>query len=174
MYIIEFVIFVLISILLLVFTVIKRSHRHRFPRFFTFESFLVLVLLNSRSWFLNPWSLRQLFSWIFLLGSCVLAFHGFRLLIIVGSPKDDFEETTKVITKGAYRYIRHPLYCTFILAEIGAFLKDPSFLGLTVFLILICFVFITAKIEEGENIEKFGDEYRAYMDTTKMFIPFLI
>lgn len=170
---IQFGIFILLSILLLAFT-LKRPHRHRFPRFFAFESFLGLVLLNAASWFQNPWSLRQLISWIFLASSLVLALHGFRLLRIAGSPKDDIEETTQLVTIGAYRYIRHPIYCTLLLGGIGAFLKHPSFLGLILFLILVSFVFVTGKIEEDGNINRFGDEYRAYMETTKMFIPFLI
>jgi protein-S-isoprenylcysteine O-methyltransferase Ste14 len=61
-----------------------------------------------------------------------------------------------------------------LLGGVGAFLKDPSFLGLILFLLLVGFVFVTGKIEEDENIDRFGEEYRAYMETTKMFIPFLI
>ena len=170
---IQFGIFILLSILLLALT-LKRPHRHRFPRFFAFESLLGLVLLNAGSWFRNPWSSRQLTSWIFLASSLVLALHGFRLLRIAGSPKDDIEETTQLVKIGAYRYIRHPIYCTLFLAGIGAFLKDPSFFGLILFLILVGFIFMTGKIEETENIDRFGDEYRTYAETTKMFIPFLI
>lgn len=170
---IRFGIFILLSILLLAFT-LKRPHRHRIPRFFAFESLLGLVLLNAGTWFRNPLSLLQLISWVFLASSIILAVHGFRLLRIVGSPKDDIEETTQLVTIGAYRYIRHPLYCTLLLVGIGAFLKDPSFLALIVFLILAGFVFVTGRIEEDENIERFGEEYRAYMEKTKMFIPFLI
>lgn len=170
---IQFAIFILLSILLLVFT-LNRSHRHRFHRFFAFESLLVLVLLNAKSWFLNPLSLRQLVSWIFLASSLVLAIHGFRLLRIAGFPKDDIEETTQIVTIGAYRYIRHPLYCSLLLGGVGAFLKDPSFLGIILFVVLAVFLFMTGKIEEHENIKKFGQDYRVYMEKTKMFIPFLI
>ena len=105
---IKFGIFILLSILLLAFT-LNRSHRHHFPRFFAFESLLGLVLLNVDSWFLNFLSLRQLISWIFLVGSLALAIHGFRLLRIAGSPKGDIEEATQIVIIGAYRYIRHPL-----------------------------------------------------------------
>jgi len=110
---------------LLTFT-LKRPHQHRFPRFFALESLLGLVLLNIDSWFQNPWSLRQLTSWVFLSGSLILAIHGFWLLYFAGSPKGDFEDTSQSVTIGVYRYIRHPLYITFILCSVGAFLKDPS------------------------------------------------
>jgi protein-S-isoprenylcysteine O-methyltransferase Ste14 len=171
--IIQLGIFVLLSTLLLVFT-LKRPHRHRFPRFFAFESILGLVLINAGDWFRNPLSLRQLVSWIFLASSVGLAIHGFLLLRIAGSPKHDIEETTRLVTIGAYRYIRHPLYSSLLLGGFGAFLKNPSFLGLILFLILTGFVFVTGKIEEGENVERFGKQYRTYMEITKMFIPFLI
>jgi protein-S-isoprenylcysteine O-methyltransferase Ste14 len=170
---IKFGIFILLSILLLAFT-LNRPHPHRFPRFFAFESLLGLVILNARSWFLNPFSLRQIVSWIFLLSSLVLAIHGFRLLRTAGSPKDDIEETTQIVTIGAYRYIRHPLYCSLILGGGGAFLKNFSFLGLILFVTLSSFVYLTGKIEEDENIKRFGEKYRNYMEKTRMFIPFLI
>jgi protein-S-isoprenylcysteine O-methyltransferase Ste14 len=35
------------------------------------------------------------------------------------------------------------------------------------------FLIATAKVEEVENLSKFGADYAAYMKTTKMFIPFL-
>ena len=34
-------------------------------------------------------------------------------------------------------------------------------------------VFLTALIEEGEMKARFGDEYAAYMKTTKRFVPFV-
>ena len=170
---VELGIFLLLSILLLAFT-LSRPHRHRFPRFFAFESLFALVLLNVRSWFRDPLSLSQLISWIFLASSLGLAIHGFRLLRVAGSPREDFENTTQLVMIGAYRFIRHPLYCSLLLAGVGAFLKAPSILGFLLFTFVFIFVFQTAKVEEKDNIERFGDEYLAYIKTTRMFIPFLV
>jgi protein-S-isoprenylcysteine O-methyltransferase Ste14 len=166
-------IFSLLSILLLAFT-LSRLSRHRFPRFFAFEGLLALVLLNAQSWFQNPFSPRQLISWIFLVGSSLLAIHGFWLLSVAGSPEKDIEDTTKLVTAGAYHYIRHPLYLSLLLGGVGVFLKAPSLLGCLLVVIVCAFVFVTAKVEEEENIKRFRDEYLAYMKTTKMFLPFLI
>ena len=167
-------IFILLSILLYVFTVIKRPYRYRFPRFFAFESIIGLVLLNTDNWFRNPFSFCQIVSWFFLVSSFCLALHGFRILRAAGIPKDDIEETTRLVTIGAYRYIRHPLYCSLLLGGVGAFLKEPSYLGLLLFLILAGFVFWTGKVEEDESLKKSDEQYCVYMETTKMFIPFLI
>jgi protein-S-isoprenylcysteine O-methyltransferase Ste14 len=35
------------------------------------------------------------------------------------------------------------------------------------------FLLATAKVEEKENLEKFGVEYESYIKITRMFIPFL-
>ncbi len=169
----ELAVFILVSILLLAFT-LSRIHRHRFPRFFAFESLIALVLLNARSWFRDPLSLRQLISWILLASSLALAIHGFRLLHIAGFPEKDIENTTKLVTIGAYRYIRHPLYCSLLIAGVGVFLKAPSVLGFLLFTLVFFFVYVTAKVEEKDDIEKFGDDYLAYMKKTKMILPFLI
>jgi protein-S-isoprenylcysteine O-methyltransferase Ste14 len=32
---------------------------------------------------------------------------------------------------------------------------------------------ITAKLEEGENLHKFGNAYTQYLNETKMFVPFV-
>jgi protein-S-isoprenylcysteine O-methyltransferase Ste14 len=71
------------------------------------------------------------------------------------------------------RYIRHPLYCSLLLLAWGVFLKDPSLLGGGVALIASAALVATAKVEEAENLRRFGDDYAAYMKTTKMFLPFL-
>ncbi len=173
LWVIELGIFILLSILLLAFT-LSRPHRHRFPRFFAFESSFALVLLNARSWFRDPLSPRQLISWLFLASSLVLVIHGFKLLRLEGFPEEDIENTTRLVKIGAYRYIRHPIYCSFLTAGVGAFLKAPSILGFLLFTFVFIFVFVTARVEEEDNIKRFGDEYLTYMKTTRMFIPFLI
>ncbi|NIM49036.1 MAG: isoprenylcysteine carboxylmethyltransferase family protein, partial [Gemmatimonadales bacterium] len=138
---IRLAIFILFSVLLLVFT-LRRTHEHRFPRFFAFVSFIGLVLLNVDSWFRDPLSPVQLVSWILLASSLVLVVHGFWLLQVAGSPKGDIEETTRLVTMGAYRYIRHPIYCSLLPGGAGVLLKDPSPVAVALF--LASFVFIVA------------------------------
>lgn len=165
-------IFASLSILLLVFT-LSRPHRHRFYRFIAFESLLALIIRKVDSWFHDPFSPMHIVSWIFLTASLLLAIHGFRLLRIAGSPKGDIEDTTRLITTGAYQYIRHPLYCSLLLLGAGIFLKRPTLLDGSLLIILLISVFATAKVEERDNIIKFGHAYQAYMEKTRMFIPFL-
>ena len=35
-------------------------------------------------------------------------------------------------------------------------------------------VYLTGKVEEGEMIRKFGQEYASYMKETKMFFPYIL
>ena len=73
---------------------------------------------------------------------------------------------------GAYRYIRHPLYSSIFFMGGGVFFKDPSLLGIILVLAISAFITATAKVEEQENLRKFGTDYAEYMKKTKMFIPF--
>jgi protein-S-isoprenylcysteine O-methyltransferase Ste14 len=83
------------------------------------------------------------------------------------------EETTRLIEVGAYRYIRHPLYATMILGGVGAGLKELSWVSAACVLVVLVSAYLTAKVEEGEMLRKFADDYAAYMTRTRMFIHFL-
>ena len=162
----------LFTLLLLGFT-LTRPHPYRFPRFLAFESILSLIFLNARDWFLDPFSWRQLLSWFFLFTSLILAGWGFILIKTRGNPSGDFEDTTKLITTGLYRYIRHPLYGSLITFGLGTFLKDPSWAGAGLVMTTILGAVLTARIEERHNLERFGEKYEEYMKKTKRFIPFI-
>jgi protein-S-isoprenylcysteine O-methyltransferase Ste14 len=130
-------------------------------------------LLNLEHWFSDPFSALQILSWALLLSSLVLAVHGFYLLRKVGRPKGGIEDTTTLVLLGAYRYIRHPLYASLLLLAWGVFFKAPSLLGAILVLVTSTFLIATARVEEAENLHKFGGDYAEYMKTTRMFIPFL-
>jgi len=146
---------------------------HGFYRFFAFEAILALILLNVDYWFVDPFTVFHVISWLLLLFSLIIAVHGFHLLRVIGRPKGNFEDTTHLVTLGAYKYIRHPLYSSLLLLGWGVFFKHPSlFSGLLVLVTSVSLV-ATAWVEEAENLQKFGADYATYMKKTKMFIPFL-
>lgn len=95
------------------------------------------------------------------------------MLHSIGKPKDAVEDTTVLVVEGIYRYIRHPMYCSVLLLGLGIFFKDPTLLDGILVLAASAFITATAKIEESENVNKFGKTYLEYMKKTKMFIPFL-
>jgi protein-S-isoprenylcysteine O-methyltransferase Ste14 len=153
---------------------LKNGRSHGFHRFFAFECIVILFLLNRRVWFRDPFATAQVVSWIVLCASLVIAAHGFYLLLAIGKPKGDFENTTKLVTAGAYAYIRHPLYTSLMLLAWGIFLKDIALQGALLVCVVTVFLYATAKVEESENLQTFGDEYAAYIKKTKMFIPTLL
>jgi len=152
---------------------LKEKRYHGVFRFFGFASILALVLLNSAYWFKNPLSPFQIVSWLLLLASIMVAAHGFFLLKKMGKPQGQMENTTVLISRGLYKYIRHPLYLSLILLAAGAFLKKPSLPGEVLVIVNIFSMIATARVEEKEMLAKFGPAYAAYMKKTKMFIPFL-
>jgi protein-S-isoprenylcysteine O-methyltransferase Ste14 len=146
---------------------------HGFFRFFAFESILALILLNVGQWFQNPLSAHQIVSWVLLGASLFIAVHGFYVLSKIGKAKNyNIEDTTALVMVGAYQYIRHPLYSSLFFMGWGVFFKNTSFLGIILVVATSAFVTATAKVEEQENLRKFGTDYAKYMKQTKMFIPF--
>jgi protein-S-isoprenylcysteine O-methyltransferase Ste14 len=156
------------------FLSIKYKRYHGIARFFAFESIFILVMLNYKIWFLNPFSLRQVVSWILLILSAYIVIAGYLLLKRKGKPSVNFENTSLLVRSGIYGYIRHPLYLSVFLFGTGVMLKDPGPVQLVLGVINTVAIWITSRIEEGEMVEKFGDEYRTYMKETKMFIPYLL
>ena len=154
---------------------------HGFYRFFAWEVILALVLLNVDAWFREPFSWHQILSWCLLLVSLFLVLHGVHLLRQIGKPdkqRDDaslvgFERTTTLVTVGAYRYIRHPLYSSLLFLAWGVFFKAPSWIGALLACAATLFLVVTAQIEEAENARFFGPAYEAYMKRSKMFVPHL-
>jgi protein-S-isoprenylcysteine O-methyltransferase Ste14 len=156
------------------FLSIKYRRYHGIARFFAFESVFILVLMNYRVWFNNPFSALQIISWILLFYSAYVVIDGYLLLKRMGKPDNNFENTSVLVKTGIYRYIRHPLYLSIFLFGTGVMLKNPEPVQLTLAFINLIAIYLTARIEEKEMIAKFGDQYLEYMKATKMFIPFIV
>jgi len=156
------------------FLSIKYKRYHGIARFFAFESVFLLVMLNYKVWFSNPFSLGQIVSWLLLTISAYSVITGYLLLKRKGKPTINFENTSLLVKTGIYGYIRHPLYLSVFLLGTGIMLKDPRPAQLVLGITNLAAVWITALIEENEMLAKFGNEYREYMKETKMFIPFIV
>ncbi len=172
----EIVIFAAITLFIIWFSwhvSLKEKRYHGISRFFSFESITLLVILNYGHWFKDPLSANQLISWILLAGSGAFAIIAFTLLSKHGHPEGNIENTSRLITTGTYKYIRHPAYLSLLLLGSGVMMKHPSLISWILAALNLAAVYITARVEENEMVAKFGDEYRDYMKKSKMFIPFL-
>lgn len=153
---------------------IREKRYHGFARFFSFESIFILVMLNWRVWFTDPFSGFQIISWVFLLASIYPGIAGYLTLHKQGKPEENhIERTTVVVKSGVYKYIRHPLYCSLLLLGTGVMFKDPGKVQIICGAVNLLAIYFTARLEEKEMINKFGPEYKQYMNETKMFIPYL-
>ncbi len=161
---------------------LTRPRSHGFYRFFAWELILALFVLNVPRWF-NDWhAWHQLISWLLLVVCIVPLVYGVQALRKRGSPDAAhrsepellaFERTTKLVTGGIYRYIRHPLYSSLFLLNWGIFFKSPLWIGLALAAGASAFLVATARADEAECLDCFGSEYRQYMRHTRMFIPYI-
>ena len=140
---------------------IKDKRYHGISRFISFESIIILVLLNYPVWFKEPFAWYQVISWVLLAGSLLVAFFGFYLFYHYGKPDDGMEETTVLITSGLYRYIRHPLYAGVWLTLIGTPFALGSWFALIPTILCMGLLLVRIKYEE-EMLIKGMEGYKEY------------
>jgi len=159
---------------------LSKPRSHGFYRFFVWECIFLLFVINLKYWFKNPFAWYQLIAWVLLSISLIPLGFGVHALRTRGKPatrrdSDDsllgFEKTTTLVTTGIYKYIRHPLYSSLLFLAWGIFFKLPSLTGMMMVSITTALLFATAKTDEAECIQYFGNKYQEYMKHTKMFIP---
>ncbi len=176
---------------------LRHPRSHGFYRFFAWEAITALVALNLPVWFRAPFSLPQLASWVLLVGSAYLVLHAVTVFRAVGraevpgpaaSPGGArrssgdahdanyaFENTSRLVRVGPYRFIRHPMYASLLYLAWGVYLKDPaSRLGAGLALVASLLLWLTAHADEEECKRVFGPEYERYVDATRRFIPYIV
>ena len=172
---VKIVIFVILA--LFIFFKFRRGLRsltnHGFYMFFAFEALLVLLFFNIDFWISRAFTWYQILSWISLVASALLALIGFYSLKKYGKSIEGWEDTTHLITQGIFRCIRHPLYSSLILLSIGFLLKNVTLQSIVACFISIVSLMAASKVEERENLAKFGSPYNGYKKVTKRYIPFI-
>jgi len=74
------------------------------------------------------------------------------------------------ISRGLYRYSRHPMYVTMFVFLLGLGIVTVSWVLLLLFIVFVvgCVVFV--HVEEQSCLQKYGDAYREYMSKTPRWI----
>ena len=130
----KFIVFGILTIPLIIVSwrTLFNLKTHGFYRFFAWEGILWLAVNNYKFWFNYPFSLKQIFSWIFLFYSLVLLIIGIIQLLKFGKPHKsrnekalfNMEKTTKLVDEGIFKFIRHPIYGSLIFLACGILFKN--------------------------------------------------
>jgi len=98
---------------------------------------------------------------IFLLG---------LVMLTVASVSFTVTPMNRPITRGMYRYSRHPLYLALLLIYLSVGIASASWVFLLIFVVQLVSISIAAVGEERYCLEKYGDSYREYMNRTPRWI----
>lgn len=72
---------------------------------------------------------------------------------------------------GLYAWIRHPQYVALAITGLGLAILWPRFLTVVLWSVMVALYYLLARDEERRMVEAFGDQYRAYVSRTGMFLP---
>ena len=89
------------------------------------------------------------------------------------SPTLVTREDHQLVTRGVYRFTRHPIYLGTVMVSIGVPVYILSLYGLLTMSALVPLFFRRIRIEERMLAEAFGDAYRTYREATRKLIPFI-
>ncbi len=164
---------------------LRKSHAHRHRKDLTGEhkwgdmGQLILLIIFLTVWimdsFIFKWSsfltnnispiIRISLAGLFLIISGYLAYSGLKT--VFGGKIEE----PKIINTGVFSIIRHPIYLSVILLDLGLIIFTFSFYSILIWVIIIIFYYKISKFEEKLLIARFGQEYEEYIKKVPMFLP---
>ena len=138
--------------------------------------FLAPIIYAATNWldFAN-YTLPAWAGWlgvVILAGAIFVFWRAHADLGLNWSPSLEIREKHEFITRGVYGMIRHPMYASQWLWVIAQPLLLQNWIaGFLDLLVFIPFYFLRVKAEEQMMIEKFGDQYHAYMQKVGAVVP---
>lgn len=138
-----------------------------------FMALLDFVYLGaSRVKSLEPYSFYAGVA-VFLV-ACVIRWWAYSSIGSYFSPRISLYKGHQLITTGAYRQIRHPLYLGMLLELFSISLMFSSLVGvfLTIILAIPAIVY-RIRLEEAMMADAFPGEYAQYCSSSKKLIPFI-
>ncbi len=136
-----------------------------------FGAFLITWVLDSfvmrRSTFLVN-SIPLVLRLAFLATALVIAFLLFKSghEAVIGE-----QRPSRIITTGAFGYVRHPLYLGSILVYIGLTISTASLFCLALLVVIVLFYNYIAAYEEKLMEATFGQDYIAFRLNTGKWLP---
>jgi len=75
----------------------------------------------------------------------------------------DWTETSVLVDTGIYSVIRHPLYLGWLLMYLAIIFWSQHWLTIIIGVIGMICVYLISRQEDQRLVEKFGDDYKDYM-----------
>lgn len=90
------------------------------------------------------------------------------------SANPTIKEGHELITRGPYRFVRHPIYTGLLLALFGSqVLAAGRVCDLIIYAVIVIGLHFKSKVEEGFMLQTFPQAYPEYRRRTKAIIPFV-
>jgi len=148
----------------------ERSHipneirRNRLERYTGTTANIIWLLALAYSIFL-PFQLETIWFYIGLF----IFFVG-AILMIIATLNFITTASEQMITRGVYRFSRHPMYLTIILICLGAGIASLSFLFILLTIVMAFCLHKEALIEERYCLDKYGGAYQEYVNNVPRWI----
>ena len=128
-------------------------------------SCIIYLFVNA-----NVTNLSTLSNLLLVVATMILiaAVSGMRHNINNASTK----EKHQLVTLGIYRWIRHPMYTSFLVCCFGLMLSNSHLLSQLIMLVLFIDLMLKANLEEALLAQRYT-EYHNYQKNTGRFLPFL-
>jgi protein-S-isoprenylcysteine O-methyltransferase Ste14 len=109
---------------------------------------------------------------VVLIGAMALFYRTHRDLGRAWSVTLEIRKEHRMVTRGIYAWLRHPMYAAFWLWALSQALLLPNWIaGISGLVGFGTLFFCRVGHEERMMLETFGEEYRAYMARTKRIVP---
>jgi protein-S-isoprenylcysteine O-methyltransferase Ste14 len=135
----------------------------------TIQFIIILILLLINESIFNNYISLFISSIGFIFGLYTLFFNQVGNFNI----RPEIKNNAKLISNGAYKYIRHPMYFSVLLIMGGVIIMDINLINVICYSVLVIVLYLKGKKEEMLWNEKL-EEYARYKERTKMFIPFIL
>jgi protein-S-isoprenylcysteine O-methyltransferase Ste14 len=83
------------------------------------------------------------------------------------------QRPTGIVSTGAFRYVRHPLYLGCVLFYFAVAIATISLFSLALLVVIFFFYHYIANYEERILDERFGEEYNHYKKRTGKWLPII-
>ena len=123
-----------------------------------FISIIILGLTDFDNFILKNAGIAylQYTSIIFFMVGGFFIVYSFVCLKRIGKPAEGLENTTRMINKGIFKIIRHPLYLGLSFFTIGFLFVYQAIALIVIGFIAVVLFYIASRVEDNYNIKKFG------------------